>query len=109
MASSLAVEWATKGVRVNALRYGSISFVCKDFLSQAPPPTSARGFSPGYMMTKLTRVILSNDPELKVALLLQCPFSQSHVAGQRTWECQTPMGRVWELIRPMAMINRSDT
>jgi len=54
MASSLAVEWATKGVRVNAL-------------------------SPGYMMTKLTRVILSNDPELK-----------------RTWECLTPMGRMGE-------------
>ncbi|KAI9452313.1 NAD-P-binding protein [Russula earlei] len=52
MASSLAVEWATKGVRVNA---------------------------PGYMMTKLTRVILSNNPELK-----------------RTWESLTPMGRMGE-------------
>jgi len=54
MASSLAVEWATKGVRVNAL-------------------------SPGYMMTKLTRTILSNNPELK-----------------RQWESQTPMGRMGE-------------
>jgi len=54
MASSLAVEWATKGVRVNAL-------------------------SPGYMMTKLTRTILSNNPELK-----------------RTWENLTPMGRMGE-------------
>jgi len=54
MASSLAVEWATKGIRVNAL-------------------------SPGYMMTKLTRTILSNNPELK-----------------RTWESLTPMGRMGE-------------
>jgi NAD(P)-dependent dehydrogenase (short-subunit alcohol dehydrogenase family) len=54
MASSLAVEWATKGVRVNAL-------------------------SPGYMMTKLTRTILSNNPELK-----------------RRWESLTPMGRMGE-------------
>ncbi|KAH9961199.1 hypothetical protein BGW80DRAFT_1438778 [Lactifluus volemus] len=51
MASSLAVEWAKKGVRVNAL-------------------------SPGYMMTKLTRTMLSNNPELK-----------------KTWESLTPMGR----------------
>jgi len=54
MASSLAVEWATKGVRVNAL-------------------------SPGYIMTKLTRTILLNNPELK-----------------RQWESLTPMGRMGE-------------
>jgi len=52
MASSLAVEWAKKGVRVNSL-------------------------SPGYMLTKLTRTILSHDPDLK-----------------RTWESLTPMGRM---------------
>ena len=40
MASSLAVEWAKKGVRVNTL-------------------------SPGYMLTKLTRTILEHDQELK--------------------------------------------
>ncbi|KAJ7864795.1 hypothetical protein B0H14DRAFT_2735537 [Mycena olivaceomarginata] len=40
MASSLAVEWAKKGVRVNVL-------------------------SPGYMLTKLTRTILAHDTELK--------------------------------------------
>jgi NAD(P)-dependent dehydrogenase (short-subunit alcohol dehydrogenase family) len=40
MASSLAVEWAKKGVRVNAL-------------------------SPGYMLTKLTKTILAHDPDLK--------------------------------------------
>jgi len=40
MASSLAVEWAKTGVRVNAL-------------------------SPGYIMTKLTAEILANDPKLK--------------------------------------------
>jgi len=54
MASSLAVEWAKKSVRVNAL-------------------------SPGYMMTKLTRTILSNNPELK-----------------KTWESLTPLGRMGE-------------
>jgi len=40
MASSLAVEWAKKGVRVNTL-------------------------SPGYMLTKLTKTILAHDNELK--------------------------------------------
>ncbi|KAF8205714.1 hypothetical protein K438DRAFT_1578982 [Mycena galopus ATCC 62051] len=54
MASSLAVEWATTGVRVNVL-------------------------SPGYMLTKLTRTILANDPELK-----------------KTWESLTPMGKMGE-------------
>jgi len=52
MASSLAVEWAKNGVRVNAL-------------------------SPGYVLTKLTRNILSNKPELK-----------------KTWEDLTPVGRM---------------
>ncbi|KAI0306796.1 NAD-binding protein, partial [Multifurca ochricompacta] len=64
MASSLAVEWAKKGVRVNALRH------------ELPLSLSQ---SPGYMMTKLTRTILSNEPELK-----------------RTWESLTPMGRMGE-------------
>jgi len=54
MAASLAVEWAKTGIRVNAL-------------------------SPGYMLTKLTRTILSNDPELK-----------------KTWEDLTPVGRLGE-------------
>ncbi|KAF9013937.1 NAD-binding protein [Cyathus striatus] len=54
MAASLGVEWAKKGVRVNVL-------------------------SPGYMLTKLTRTILENDPELK-----------------KTWESLTPMGRMGE-------------
>ncbi|KAK4700593.1 hypothetical protein P7C70_g5655, partial [Phenoliferia sp. Uapishka_3] len=42
MASSLAVEWATKNIRVNVV-------------------------SPGYMATALTRVILDRDPELRDA------------------------------------------
>jgi len=40
MTSSLAVEWAKQGVRVNCL-------------------------SPGYMATKLTKTILEHDQELK--------------------------------------------
>ncbi|KAK7038114.1 NAD-P-binding protein [Favolaschia claudopus] len=52
MASSLAVEWAKEGVRVNVL-------------------------SPGYMLTKLTRTILSHNQELK-----------------KTWESLTPMGKM---------------
>ncbi|KAI9465966.1 hypothetical protein BJY52DRAFT_1112030 [Lactarius psammicola] len=65
MASSLAVEWAKNGVRVNALRH-RISFLLLLM-------------SPGYMMTKLTRTILSNNPELK-----------------KTWENLTPVGRMGE-------------
>lgn len=41
MASSLAVEWAKSGIRVNAL-------------------------SPGYMMTALTEKVLEENPALKV-------------------------------------------
>jgi len=52
MAASLAVEWAKKGIRVNVL-------------------------SPGYMLTKLTKTILSRDQERK-----------------KIWESLTPMGRM---------------
>jgi len=52
MAASLGVEWAKLGVRVNAL-------------------------SPGYMLTKLTKQVLSGNEELR-----------------RTWETLTPMGRM---------------
>jgi hypothetical protein len=55
-------------------------------------------FSPGYMMTKLTRTILSNDPELKVTLLLHSPFLRPYATCQKTWESLTPLGRVWKLM-----------
>lgn len=93
MASSLAVEWATKGVRVNALRHEA----CFEPVISVLVLKRAR-CSPGYMMTKLTRTILSKNPELKVVLLLRRPFSQAHAACQRRWESLTPMGRVWKLM-----------
>ncbi|TFY51823.1 hypothetical protein EVG20_g10820 [Dentipellis fragilis] len=70
MAASLAVEWAKKGVRVNTLRsaYFFRSRVVSDSVC-----------SPGYMLTKLTRTILTHDQELK-----------------KTWESLTPMGRMGE-------------
>ena len=69
MASSLAVEWAKKGVRVNSLRWALQAVL--------PSSPSYSVYSPGYMLTKLTRTILSHDPDLK-----------------RTWESLTPMGRM---------------
>ncbi|GAA5922686.1 hypothetical protein JCM1841_001105 [Sporobolomyces salmonicolor] len=51
MASSLAVEWATKGIRVNVI-------------------------SPGYMATALTRVILDRDPELRDAWVNLTPMGR---------------------------------
>jgi hypothetical protein len=66
MASSLSVEWAKKGVRVNALRH-------RDFFLLLLICVLSR-ISPGYMMTKLTRMILSNNPGLKVTLVLHPPY-----------------------------------
>ncbi|BGP18257.1 hypothetical protein JCM10213_007887 [Rhodosporidiobolus nylandii] len=51
MASSLAVEWATKDIRVNCI-------------------------SPGYMATALTRVILDRDPELRDAWVNLTPMGR---------------------------------
>ena len=51
MASSLAVEWATKNIRVNVI-------------------------SPGYMATALTRVILDRDPELRDAWVNLTPMGR---------------------------------
>ena len=63
MASSLAVEWAKKGVRVNTLRYDDvISSLRLCTVADLPVAVS----SPGYMLTKLTRTILAHDQELKV-------------------------------------------
>lgn len=69
MAASLGVEWAKDNVRVNSLRYASSKRV-------AIAPLTYNN-SPGYMLTKLTKTILENDPDLK-----------------KTWESLTPMGRV---------------
>lgn len=51
MASSLAVEWATKNIRVNVI-------------------------SPGYMATALTRVILDRDPDLRDAWVNLTPMGR---------------------------------
>ena len=51
MASSLAVEWATKNIRVNVI-------------------------SPGYMATALARVILDRDPELRDAWVNLTPMGR---------------------------------
>ncbi|GAA5976416.1 hypothetical protein JCM11641_006005 [Rhodosporidiobolus odoratus] len=51
MAASLAVEWATKNIRVNCI-------------------------SPGYMATALTRVILDRDPELRDAWVNLTPMGR---------------------------------
>ncbi|KAG6333578.1 hypothetical protein ID866_5507 [Astraeus odoratus] len=71
MASSLAVEWAKQGVRVNAL-------------------------SPGYMLTSLTKTILANNQELKVGSAWALSLSAEFSGRQKTWESLTPMGRMGE-------------
>lgn len=61
MAASLGVEWAKKGVRVNTLRYVYDVTACLRSLTGR-----SHLYSPGYMLTKLTRTILAHDQELKV-------------------------------------------
>jgi len=51
MASSLAVEWAKKKVRVNSL-------------------------APGYMVTSLTRTILDNNPDLEATWTSLTPMGR---------------------------------
>jgi NAD(P)-dependent dehydrogenase (short-subunit alcohol dehydrogenase family) len=60
MAASLAVEWANKGIRVNALR-------CEWRVLWQPARLISS--SPGYMLTKLTKTVLEIDSDLKVAQL----------------------------------------
>ena len=51
MATSLAVEWAKNGIRVNSL-------------------------APGYMVTSLTRTILDNNPELEATWTSLTPMGR---------------------------------
>lgn len=78
MASSLAVEWATKNIRVNVISPGELLLV----LHATPLTLRAELTSlslAGYMATALTRVILDRDPDLRDA-----------------WVNLTPMGRIGE-------------
>lgn len=52
MAASLAVEWATKGIRVN----------CISYVSRSGSQTDLR---PGYVLTNLTKTILDANTELR--------------------------------------------
>ena len=61
MASSLAVEWAKKGVRVNVLRQARRYLPATLMLMHLFA-------SPGYMLTKLTKTILEHDQDLKVRI-----------------------------------------
>lgn len=69
MASSLAVEWAKKGVR-GELLHSSLNV-------KLNLPVNV--LSPGYMLTKLTRTILANDPELKVRSRMHVPARPTHL------------------------------
>jgi hypothetical protein len=53
--------------------------------------------SPGYMLTKLTKQLLEQNPNLKVSLHLRlCAKSGVYGILQKQWEERTPMGRVGE-------------
>ena len=97
LASSLAVEWAKDGVRVNSLRFALSAYFCG---SELMPSIHSLNFpilnSPGYMMTKLTKTILDKDPELKVGESSRRYMNRSTDWRplQATWERLTPMGRV---------------
>ena len=64
MASSSAIEWAKKGVRVNVLRQAHCYLPATLMLMHLSA-------SPGYMLTKLTKTILEHDQDPKVQI---CPF-----------------------------------
>lgn len=70
MAASLGVEWAKEGVRVNAIRYfhchlETVTYILLILLC----------ISPGYMLTDLTKKILTGKEALKVSpYLLNCFF-----------------------------------
>jgi hypothetical protein len=53
------------------------------------------------MLTKLTKAVLENEKEWKVSFPpIVAPVSVNKWLGKRTWEAQTPMGRVsWLLIK----------
>jgi NAD(P)-dependent dehydrogenase (short-subunit alcohol dehydrogenase family) len=59
MAASLAVEWAEHGIRVNSLRRVNVFTFDAKFTQ----------YSPGYMLTTLTRTVLRGKTELRVSIL----------------------------------------
>jgi len=66
MTSSLAVEWAKGGIRVNTI-------------------------SPGYMMTKMTATALEKNPRLKVCL--SRTIDPNSMSSPGIMECDDPNGQ----------------
>lgn len=75
MASSLAVEWATKNIRVNVVSPGYMAV--RSSTSSFPPLQPKSATDDRSLQTALTRVILDREPALKYAPS-SSPFAALH-------------------------------